>query len=145
MNQMIYRHANESDCPVLAQMNFRLIQDEGHRNPMTPVELEERMRVWLAGEYEAVIFERDDMAAAYALYRLTDEEIYLRQFFVVRNKRRQGLGIQALKMLFDQVWPKDKRILVEVLYRNKTAWAFWKAAGFSEYSLALEKYPGTGR
>ncbi len=35
------RHAGPQDVALLAQMN-RLIRDEGHRNPMTLAELEER-------------------------------------------------------------------------------------------------------
>jgi hypothetical protein len=39
-----WARAAVDDVPLLAAMNSRLIRDEGHRNPMTLPELEERMR-----------------------------------------------------------------------------------------------------
>jgi hypothetical protein len=32
---MQYRVASVADCPTLAALNAQLIQDEGHRNPMS--------------------------------------------------------------------------------------------------------------
>ena len=55
---MTFRLATLNDCPLLAAMNRQLLEDEGHRNRfMTVLQLEERMRGWLSGEYRAVIFE----------------------------------------------------------------------------------------
>jgi len=73
-----FRPATLDDCPLLAELNHQLIQDEGHRNRMTLPELEQRMRCWLAGEYRAVIFEDGGDVVAYALYLEKPEEIYLR-------------------------------------------------------------------
>lgn len=92
---MTFRPANLEDCELLAELNHQLIRDEGHRNPMTVAELEQRMRDWLSGaEYRAIFFEHDGCPVAYALFRSeSDASIYLRQFFVCRDKRRQGIGI----------------------------------------------------
>lgn len=138
---MRYRPANPADVSLLAELNHQLIRDEGHRNPMTVPELEERMRGWLAGEYQAIIFEDDLGVVAYALYRDDGSGIYLRQFFVTRHRRRQGLGRQAMQILLNDIWPKQKHLTVEALWRNRTAIEFWKAVGFSEYCLALEILP----
>jgi GNAT superfamily N-acetyltransferase len=138
---MRYRSANPADVPLLAELNHQLIRDEGHRNPMTVPELEERMRGWLAGAYQAIIFEDDLGVVAYALYRDDGSGIYLRQFFVTRHRRRQGLGRRAMQILLNDIWPKQKHLTVEVLWRNRTAIEFWKAVGFSEYCLALEILP----
>ena len=54
---MEYRQATAADVPALAAMNGQLIRDEGHRNPMTGGELADRMAGWLAGDYEAILFE----------------------------------------------------------------------------------------
>lgn len=54
---MRYHLANDADLPLLAEWNRQLIQDEGHRNPMTVAELQARIQGWLAGEYRAVVFE----------------------------------------------------------------------------------------
>jgi GNAT superfamily N-acetyltransferase len=138
---MRYRKATAEDSLLLAELNHQLIRDEGHRNPMTVPELKDRMRGWLTTDYEAVIFEDVSGVLAYALYRDDGGEIYLRQFFVVRHRRRSGIGRQAMEILFDEIWPKDTRLLVEVLCQNKSAIQFWRAVGFREYSLALEILP----
>ena len=89
---MNFRRATLNDCSLLAELNHQLIRDEGHRNKMTVPELEQRMKGWLASEYAAMLFENDGEVVAYALYREQPEEIYLRQLFVVRNRRRKGIG-----------------------------------------------------
>ena len=81
-----------NDCALLAELNHQLIRDEGHRNRMTVPELEQRMKGWLASEYAAMLFENDGAVVAYALYREQPEEIFLRQLFVVRKRRRKGIG-----------------------------------------------------
>jgi len=140
---MTFRRATLSDCARLAELNHQLIRDEGHRNPMTVSELEQRMNGWLAGEYTAVLFENDGEVVAYALYREEPEEIYLRQLFVSRLRRRQGLGRQTVEILRSQIWPKHKRLTVGVLVQNTSAIAFWRAMGYRDYSLTLEILPGS--
>lgn len=108
---------------------------------MTVSELEQRMKGWLATEYAAVIFEDGEEVVGYALYCEEPEEIYLRQLFVVRNRRRQGIGRQAMEVLRTQIWPKHKRLTVGVLVHNTAAIAFWRAVGYQDYSLTLEILP----
>lgn len=137
------RIASADDCLLLAEWNHQLIQDEGHRNSMTIVELEGRMRGWLAsGEYQAVIFDDDNETVAYALFRQTEAEIYLRQFFVVRHRRREGFGRRAIRQLFAQFWTQEKRWTIEVLLKNTSAVSFWRSLGYNDYSLMLEIMPG---
>src|SRR5436190_17088756 len=138
---MTFRQATLEDCAVLARLNHELIQDEGHRNRMTVTELENRMRGWLSGEYCATIFEENGEVVGYALFREQAEDIYLRQLFVVRHRRSQGLGRQAVEILRSQVWPRTKRLTVDVLVTNKRAVAFWRAIGYTDYCLMLEILP----
>jgi ribosomal protein S18 acetylase RimI-like enzyme len=138
---MTYRRAMTDDCPLLGEFNHQLIHDEGHRNRMTVPELRQRMRGWLAGEYVAILFEEGGEVVAYALYRKQPEEIYLRQLFVVRQRRREGLGKKAMYLLRTEIWPKTKRLTVEVLVANTAAVAFWRAVGYRDHSLALEIAP----
>jgi predicted acetyltransferase len=133
-----FRRATLEDCTWLAELNHQLIRDEGHRNQMTVPELEQRMRGWLASEYAAVLFESDAEIVAYALYRERPEEIYLRQLFVARNRRRQGIGRAAFEILRSKIWPQDRRLTVDVLVQNTAAIAFWRAVGYQDYCLALE-------
>jgi len=132
-----------NDCALLAELNQQLIRDEGNRNPMTVPELEQRMKGWLTSEYAAVIFENYSEAVAYALYCEQPEEIYLRQLFVARKRRRQGIGRQAVEILRTKIWPANKRLTVGVLVQNTAALAFWRAVGYKDYSLTLEILPGT--
>lgn len=99
------------------------------------------MRGWLTSEYRAVIYEDGGVVVAYALYREQPEEIYLRQLFVVRDRRSQGIGRSAVEILRSQVWPKNKRLTVDVLAANKRGVAFWREIGYTDYSLTLEIPP----
>jgi predicted acetyltransferase len=141
---MAFRWATLHDCALLAELNHQLIRDEGHRNSMTISELTRRMKSWLAGEYAAVLFENDGAVVAYAVYAEQPEKIYLRQLFVVRNRRRQGMGRQVMEILRSKIWPKNKRLTVEVLASNTPATAFWRAMGYRDYSLMLEILPVAG-
>jgi predicted acetyltransferase len=138
---MNFRLATPDYSALLAELNHQLIRDEGHRNKMTIPELEQRMKDWLTSEYAAVIFEKDGEIVAYALYREQPTVIYLRHFLVVRTRRRQGIGREAFGILRSQVWPKDKRLTVDVLVQNTAATAFWRSVGYQNYSLTLEILP----
>ena len=139
---MRYRLASAEDGPTLAVLNAQLIQDEGHRNSMTVAQLEDRMRGWLtSGEYQALLWEDHHEVVAYTLFRETADEVYLRQFFVVRHRRREGIGRQALAALCTQVWPRHKRWTVSVLVKNAPVVAFWRAVGYTDYALTLEIMP----
>jgi GNAT superfamily N-acetyltransferase len=137
-----FRQGTEIDFDLLAEWNHQLIADEGHRNPMNVAELRKRMGDWIKGEHAAIIFsESEDLA--YALFKETDSEIYLRQFFVRRDRRREGIGRDAMNILFNRVWPKKKRLTVDVLAANASGIAFWRSVGFHDYCLSLEIPPHT--
>jgi ribosomal protein S18 acetylase RimI-like enzyme len=138
---MRHRFARSEDAELLAQFNHQLIQDEGHRNAMTIPELVDRMGSWLANDYRASIFEDGSSIVAYALYREEIDNLYLRQFFVQRARRRTGIGRACVNILFSDIWPQDKRITVDVLCLNPAGIGFWRAMGFTDYCLTLEVYP----
>lgn len=138
---MNHRRATEDDLDLLAEWNHQLISDEGHGNSMTIPQLRERMQDWLAGEYKGLIFYNASDPVAYAVYREAAKEVCLRQFFVIRSARHQGIGREAANVLQKQIWPPDKRLLVEVLTANVSAIAFWRSVGYSDYCLTLEITP----
>ncbi len=142
---MTWRLATKRDCRLLAELNHQLIVDEGHRNQMSATELEARLKNWLDEAYEVALFEVGGEVAAYALYRVQTGEIYLRHFFVVRHRRRQGIGRQALALLRGHIWPRAERLTVSVLTHNQAALDFWRAMGYRDYCLTLEIIcqPGT--
>ena len=139
-----FREAALADCPRLAELNHQLIQDEGHRNPMTVPQLEQRMREWLSGEYRAVIFEDGGEIVAYALFREQPEKVHLRQLFVVRHRRNQGIGRRAVEILRTRFWPNTKRLTVDVLVGNERGVRFWRSVGYRDYALSLEILPQPG-
>ena len=139
---MTYRFATDRDCPLLGELNHQLIRDEGHRNRMSPTELHERIRGWLAADYRAILFEHEEGLVGYALFREQSDEIYLRQLFIMRHLRRSGFGRAAVELLRNQIWPCEKRLTVEVLVGNEAAVQFWRAVGYRDYALTLEILPG---
>jgi GNAT superfamily N-acetyltransferase len=119
-------------------MNQLLIEDEHHRNRMNLAELETRMRSMLDGDYTATLFERVSQLVSYALWTEQPDWVCLRQFFVARDSRRQGIGAWAVRVLLDEVWPPAKRIRLNVLIGNHPALEFWRAVGFADYLITLE-------
>ena len=75
------------------------------------------------------------------LYREDPDEIYLRQFFVVRALRRHGIGRTAMQSMLSDIWPSTKRRTVSVLVQNASGVAFWRAVGYQDYALTLEIMP----
>lgn len=108
---------------------------------MTTTELKERMKGWLSGDYKAIIFEIAKKPVAYALYLEKESEIYLRQLFVDRSQRRNGIGREAVNILRNQIWPSTKRLTVDVLINNAAAISFWRSVGYTDYCLTLEIMP----
>lgn len=46
-----------------------------------------------------------------------------------------------IEKLRTSVWPKHKRLTVDVLVHNAAAVAFWPAVGYKDYNLTLEVLP----
>ena len=57
---------------------------------------------------------------------------------VERDKRRRGIGRAAMEVLFKDVWPRDRRVVLEVLAKNGRAIAFWRKMGFEDRYLGME-------
>lgn len=109
---------------------------------MTLPELTARMHVWLLGEHTAVIFSREERPVGYALYRNDEDSLYLRQFFIGRAHRRAGIGREAIRILREEIWPPRRRIRVDVLTTNIRGITFWRAIGFEDAVLTLERVSG---
>lgn len=134
-----WRPATADDCSLLAEMNWCLIQDEGHSNPMTPPDLEERMRHWItSGEYRAILFVLRGQPAAYVLFRQNTDGVYIRHFYVERRLRRRGAGRLAMETLKREVFPSPCRIVLEVLWGNESGHRFWTAVGFRNCFITME-------
>ena len=137
MTELQWRPPIPADIPLLAAMNQQLIRAEGHRNPMTLAQLEERMAGFLAGAYEAAIFVAE-RPAGYALWRPEPDHVYLRQFFIAPKYRRRGFGRKAIALLRQDAWPRQTRLRLEVLVGNESGIAFWRSIGLEPYCLTME-------
>ena len=130
--------AKPKDASVLAQMNLRLIQDEGHRNPMTLNQLTQRMRKWLHGKYSTYLFLKDEQVFGYCRFVKKDEFVYIAHFFIERGFRRAGLGKQTIELLRKRFWKNERRLRLDVLITNRRGIKFWRSVGFKDYSLTME-------
>jgi GNAT superfamily N-acetyltransferase len=140
MAELTFRKAVAADMPSLAELNRQLQIDEQHRLRMELSELIPRMARWCNEEgYEAMVFERDGRTAGYALYRREPEHFYLKQFFVCRDMRGQGVGRQAIEWLAANVWHAAPAVYLDVLVHNQPGIAFWRAMGFADYCMTMER------
>lgn len=140
MTLLSFRTAVDADMPALAELNRQLQIDEEHRNRMELSELVPRMTRWCTSEgYEAVLFERDGKTAGYALFRRDPEHFYLKQFFVCRDVRRQGIGRAAIEWLAANVWQSAPAVYLDVLVNNQRGVDFWRAVGFADYCVTMER------
>lgn len=146
---LVVRSASLADLSLLAEMNKRLIEDEGSRNPMSVAQLAERMRGWLLGDWAARLFLADEQIIGYALYQLRRDEyfpdqivVYLRQFYIEREARRRGLGTEALRTLVAEHFPPDCTVVIDVLAANLQGYAFWQHAGFQPHCITMHRKGG---
>ena len=141
---LLIRSADEADLPLLAQMNKCLIEDEGSRNPMSLDQLADRMRGWLLGNWHLKLFATDGGAVGYAVYQVRRDEyfpdqtiVYLRQFYIEREMRRQGLGTAAYRALAAEHFPPGCRVVIDALASNPRGHDFWRHVGFEPYCTTM--------
>jgi GNAT superfamily N-acetyltransferase len=141
---LLIRPANEADLPLLAQMNKRLIEDEGSRNPMSIDRLADRMRGWLLGDWQVKLFATDAGVVGYAVYQPRRDEyfpdqtiVHLRQFYIERETRGQGLGTAAFRALAAEHFPPDCRVVIDALASNPRGYDFWRHVGFEPYCTTM--------
>ena len=96
---MLIIQCTSQDIHTLAVLNKRLIEDEKSNNPMSLEELENRMKTFLATEYNAYFFKEAEEIIGYALIRHTCSPLYLRQFYIDRAYRRKHYGEKAFHEL----------------------------------------------
>jgi len=130
--------ASWQDCAYLGRMNKRLIEDEGHSNPMAEEQLAERMAGWIATNYSAYILRADGEKVGYCVSRYDGEAIYIRQLYIDRDYRRRGYGEYLVNWLHRHVW-QSRKLRLEVLAWNERGRQFWKNIGFHEYCIVMER------
>ena len=132
MDDLTIREAARQDIPRLGQLNFQLIQDEGHENELGISGLQKRMAIWLMHEYRCFVATHEEQIVGYALFRENDRSFYLRQLFVSRQHRRLGIATKLLDYLFAEVWG-EQELRLDVLATNQAAIDFYEQYGLSLY------------
>lgn len=135
MKDITIRISSEEDLDLLSKLNRQLIEDEMHDNNMTLDQLKERMHGFLSSNYKAYLFMEGDDLKGYALINHAKQPLYLRQFYICRDSRRQGYGKVAFFKLLDYIGTRT--IDIEVLYWNETGKKFWNSIGFEERSIYM--------
>lgn len=129
---MNLKKCSAQDAEKLAELNKQLIEDEKSDNKMSLCELQDRMKSFLETDYTAYLFMEDNRIIGYALVNTRAEPLYLRQFFIARNFRRNHKGRRAFELLLDEL--KTDKIDLEVLSWNEAGLKFWQSCGFAERS-----------
>lgn len=109
-------------------MNRQLVDDEASCNPMSFAELERRMRGWLEEGWQAVVFEREGEPVGYVLFQFRSDEyapseaaIYVRQSFIERKYRSQGIGRRAFEIVSGTYFRDALSVVLDVLETNPRA------------------------
>ncbi len=139
---MEYRIATAADAHLLAAMNHQLIRMKAIAIRCRSPNLETvRMQAWLDGESTRPFCSKTSRESAwYALFKREPDWIYLRQFFVQPERRRRGIGREAVRWLLENVWKDASRIRLDVTHpANSSGIEFWRSLGFSNYCVTLEK------
>jgi len=135
--------AKGTEVDLLAQLNRQLDEDEPHPHPLPLAALTERMARWIvSGEYEVLLFRSGDQLIGYAVWRAEEFGSYLRHFFICRDRRRQGWGHAAVRLLCREVFPKDRPVNIDAAVANKAGIAFWRGVGFEVFFLGMELKAG---
>ena len=138
-SELSLRVASVADVPALAAMNERLIRDEGHRNTMDLRQLEQRMETFLREGYKCIMAEVCGELAGYSLFLPCDDFLYIRQLYVAAPFRRRGLGRAMVDWIAETECAELPKLRIDVLVGNEPAIAFWKAIGFHDYCVTMER------
>ena len=136
---LMLKPAIPADVDILSRMNQQLREDQGSQPPATLEQLEERARGWFAQGRHVTIFVEAGEALGYAVWADEDDGVFLHAFFTARHRRRTGLGRQALDLLLNGPWAGKTNVRLDVLLTNPRGHAFWKAMGFTDRAMAMER------
>ena len=147
------RAAIPDDLFLLAQMNDRLVEDQGSENPFSISDLEDRFKAWLTSdEWKIDVFLESDSIVGYAVYQQRpdyyDQDqtvVYLRQFYIERQHRGRGLGTRAFAQLARERFLEGCEVSLDVVSTNPRGESFWSKLGFVPYFTAMKLKPNHPR
>jgi len=140
---LTWRRCTPADAEHLAEMNEQLSRDEGAQPVGPRAAYVERMRTWLEeGRYEAAIAEGGNETIGYVVWRHDPDydDVFVRQFFVIRAVRGRGLGTRLFEAAVQEFW-KGRSLRLDVYDSNPAGRAFWERLGFAPYSRLMRRQP----
>ena len=144
---LTWRRATAQDVRLLAGMNAELSRDEGAAPVGSLADYEERLRTWLdTDRYQAALAHRGDEPIAYVVWRDDPDyaDVFVRQFFVVREHRGQGLGRRLFEQAVDEFWA-GRLLRLDVYDSNPRGGAFWESLGFVPFSRLMRREPAPAK
>jgi ribosomal protein S18 acetylase RimI-like enzyme len=126
------------DIEQVAQWNVQLHEDEGSA-PLSVDAAAKRLRRWLEDRtFQGAIFLADGSEVGYVLYehrpvhadQRAAESVYVRQFFISREARRQGNGTAAFKTFVREFIPRNANVVLDVKESNPSGQRFWESLSF---------------
>ncbi len=145
--KLALRRCEPNDLVLLARMNRELIEDEGHRNPMTVPQLKQRFERFITEEgWNVDVILLGNEIAGFATHRYEPDvaepdgtHVRLRQFYIARSMRRGGIGRSALELLIAERFRTGDRIFLEVFVTIPGGKIFWSRTGFKPYATTMER------
>src|SRR5262249_38970566 len=119
-------------------------RDEGAAPVGSVADYEQRLRTWLEeGRYQAAVAQSGSDTVAYVVWRDDPDyaDVFVRQFFVVREHRGRGLGQSLFEQAVEECW-KGQPLRLDVYDSNPAGARFWGRLGFSPYSRLMRRFPG---
>ena len=132
------RPAVAADAEAIGAMAAQLREDQGSEIQLPLRDLVGRAREQFAAGWEAVLFDVSGATVGYAFWENQPDGVFLHAFFTVRERRRTGLGRAAIEALWAGPW-SGRRVRLTVLMQNPRGQAFWRALGFSDHSIQMER------
>jgi predicted acetyltransferase len=140
------RALKEHDIPQVAEWNVQLHEDEGS-SPLSVEAATKRLQRWFEdGTFQGAIFLVDGNSVGYALYehqpvhgdQRAAKSVYVRQFFICRESRREGKGTAAFTTFVREFVPKSANVVLEVKESNPSGQRFWESLAFKPKSVTYE-------
>jgi ribosomal protein S18 acetylase RimI-like enzyme len=127
--------AHIGDHEKLAQLNLDLMDAENYDNKLPIEKLIPRMKMFLDTDYDAFWVKYMESVAGYILIKRTVNPIYIRQFYILPEFQRKGIGekvIDEIKRIYN-----TNTLDVEVMAWNEAGLNFWKKVGFKLRCYAM--------
>ncbi|PTY36111.1 hypothetical protein BGP77_01985 [Saccharospirillum sp. MSK14-1] len=122
----------------LAPLNQALIAEEGSTTLLNLVQLAQRLRHWLDCDYQCLAVFEGERLVGYCLFALEPDRNYIRQLYVVPDRRRCGYGRLLLERAETMATP-GKPLHLEVLANNDRVLGFYQKLGYLSYVYELRK------